>query len=103
MNDIVTLVSSYRELKRQRDEVDTKMSDIKDSLQSLVETTGNWKDDDGYVRLTQPSTSVSFDSHGVDTLVTAWLKSDDAIMNSCGQMLAGLRKESTRQPYLTIK
>lgn len=101
--EVATLVRSYRELKSQRDALDAAMSNLKDQLQPLVETAGNWKDDKGYVRLTQPSTSVSFDSRGVDTLVTAWLKSDDAIMNSCGQMLKGLRKESTRQPYLTIK
>lgn len=103
--DIATLVSSYRELKHQGDALGEKMNVIKSQLKPLVEADGNWKDNDGYVRLTVPSSSsVSFDKNGVDSLMKAWLQSDDPIMKSCGQMLQGHRTVSAPgQPYLTIK
>ena len=114
MDDIVSLVSQYRMLKsdrdeiyrifkNDRDEIDAQMSTIKASLEPLVKANGNWQDASGYARITVTQPSEFLDVKAALSLMHSWLWSDDAIMQSCGRMLAGFVGEKKGSTYLSVK
>jgi len=102
-NPVPLLVSRYRKLKAQRDAIDAQMSKVKAELEPIVEAEGKWQDKEGYARITERKPSVSYNGSAVDNLAEAWCKSENAVMQSCGEMLRQHRKESPGSTYLQIK
>lgn len=103
MDEVATLVSQYRMLKAQADELSAKMDNIKAQVKPLVEDGGNWQDDAGYAKLIRRSASTSFDAKAVSNLINAWAMSEDPIMRSCGDMLRVTEKHTPASEYLSIK
>ena len=101
---IPQLVAVHRKLKVQRDEVDAMLKEVKDDLRPAVEAIGGkWTDDAGYARMIVRKDSVGYGAAAVDHLATTWSESEDPIMQSCGVMLLGLRKEKAGFSYLQVK
>ncbi len=101
---IPQLVLRHRKLKVQRDAVDEKMKEVKADLRPEVEAIGGkWTDDAGYARMIVRKDSVGYGAAAVDHLATTWSESEDPIMQSCGRMLLGLRKEKAGFSYLQVK
>lgn len=104
MDPIPQLIAVHRKLKVQRDAVDAKLKDVKADLRPEVEAIGGkWIDDAGYARMIVRSDSVGYTAAAVDHLATTWSESEDPIMQSCGRMLLGLRKEKAGFSYLQVK
>ena len=103
MQSVAALVAQYRELKERESALKSEMDRLKADIQVQVERDGNWKDDEGYARMTHRSAYSSFDGKAVSNLMCAWLISEDAIMQSCGNMLKGAEKFVDAKSYLTIK
>jgi len=104
-NPIPALVARYRKLKRQVAAVDKELGKVKQELALAVEAEDGqkWMDDNGYAKLVSRKPSVSFNSNAIDRLAQTWADSDDAIMQSCGQMLLSVRKVSDGYTYLQVK
>ncbi len=100
---IVELVSQYRELKTRATVLESEMKRIKDEIEPMVKTNGNWQDKEGYARITTVQPSESLDTKAALNLMHSWLKSDDAIMQSCGQTLKGFVGEKKGSTYLSVK
>ena len=103
MDDIVSLVSQYRNLKTERDRLDASMTTLKLELEPLVREHGNWQDKEGYARLTTVQPSESLDTKAALGLMHSWLTSNDPIMQSCGRMLAEFVGEKKGSTYLSVK
>ena len=105
IDPIPQLVLRHRKLKVQRDAVDEKMKKVKADLRPEVEAIGDngWKDDAGYARMVVRKDSVGYTATAVNHLATTWSESEDPIMQSCGRMLLGLRKEKAGFSYLQVK
>ncbi len=103
MDKIELLVGRYRELKEQEIALKSTMDTLRATIQTLVEAEGDWQDDIGYARLTHRGISMSFDGKAVSNLMSAWLTSDDAIMQSCGKMLQANQKVTEASTYLSVK
>ena len=104
IDPIPRLVAVHRKLKVQRDAVDEMMKEVKADLRPAVEAIGGkWVDDAGYARMIVRSDSVGYGAGAVDHLATTWSESEDPIMQSCGVMLLGLRKEKAGFSYLQVK
>lgn len=104
MDDIQSLMNTYRKLKAQRNTLDLQMNEIKAELEPAVEAEGGkWTDGQGYARTVIRSASVSYNNANVDRLAVTWSESDDPIMQSCGAMLLDLRKEKAAFSYLQVK
>ena len=104
IDPIPQLVLRHRKLKVQRDAVDKEMKDVKDDLRPAVEAIGGkWTDDAGYARMIVRKDSVGYGAGAVDHLAMTWSESEDPIMQSCGRMLLGLRKEKAGFSYLQVK
>lgn len=98
------LVTEYRLLKSQSDRLKEQMDALRTEIQIVIEQSGqDWTDDKGYARVIEVSESVAFQAKAVNTLVEAWQRSEDAIMRSCGEMLAQLRKVKEGRKQLQIK
>jgi len=103
-NPIPALVARYRVMKAQSDAVKGDMNDLKAELEPLIEAVGGkWKDKDGYARFTEYQPSVSFETKAVNALAEAWQKSEDAVMQSCGEMLLAHRKQRDGYTSFQIK
>lgn len=104
-NPIPQVVARYRKLKVQKDAIDSAMNEVKAELRPLVEAADEqkWQDSDGYARIVVRSPSVSYSGGPVDALKTAWLKSKDAVMQSCGETLEQLRTVKAGSTYLQVK
>lgn len=101
---IPQLVAFHRKLKVQRDVIDKEMKDVKADLQPEVEAIGGkWTDDAGYAKMIVRKDSVGYAAAAVNHLATTWSESEDPIMQSCGRMLLGLRKEKAGFSYLQVK
>ena len=101
---IPQLVLRHRKLKARRDMLDDTLKGIKDDLRPEVEAIGGkWMDIDGYARMVVRKDSVGYGAAAVDNLATTWSESEDPIMQSCGRMLLGLRKEKAGFSYLQVK
>ena len=103
MSTVVELVSQYREIKTRAMVLESEMKRIKDEIEPLVKANGNWQDKEGYARLTTTQPSLSFDAKAVGNLMKAWQLSDDAVMHSCGDLLAQYRQEKHGSTYLSVK
>lgn len=102
-NPISQLVARYRKLKAQKDAIDAQMSKVKAELEPAVEAEGKWTDDEGYAQMVERKPSVSYDGKSVDKLMTAWCKSENPMMKSCGEMLKAHRQPKPGSRYLQIK
>lgn len=103
MDELAVLVSQYRSLKAQADETAAKMDNIKAQISPLVKENGNWQDEAGYAKLVRRSASTSFNAKAVNSLVSAWLVSEDPIMRSCGEMLRAIESQTPASEYLSVK
>ncbi len=104
IDPIPQLIAVHRKLKVQRDAVDEEMKKVKADLQPEVEAIGGkWTDDAGYARMIVRNDSVGYAAAAVNHLATTWSESEDPIMQSCGRMLLGLRKEKAGFSYLQVK
>jgi len=93
---LTELVALHRNIKAQIAPLEAALADVRDEIGLLVAAEGPYEDDDGYARLTRPSTpGVTYKSAAVHGLATAWQVSEDAIMQSCGMML---RQLATQKP-----
>jgi hypothetical protein len=99
------LVAEHRQLTRQIKALETQRNEVRERVLPLVMATdGNqWKDESGYAKMKKRSSSISYSGKEVDSLMLAWVESEDNIMNSCGQMLKNLRKVKPASTYLEIK
>jgi len=102
-NPIPALIARYRQLVAQKKSFEVKIKDLRDEIQPLVDTMGNWQDTDGHAKIKTRRASVSYDNRSVDSLVNAWTQSNDPIMQSCGAMLQELRKQKPGSKYLEVK
>ena len=103
LQQIAELMSPYRKLKAEIAVIQTKMDDLKQQIEPLVEAVGGkWKDDRGYARLNTRSDSISFKNAEVENLYKAWLVSKDPIMNSCANMLKAHRTTRPGVTYLQL-
>jgi len=87
----------------QKKSIESKIKDLRDEIQPLVESVGNWQDTDGHAKLKERRASISYDNKAVDNLVKAWTQSNDPIMQSCGTMLQELRKTKPGSKYLEVR
>jgi len=99
---IAELMFEYRQFKVTADMMAGDMKAVKRELQPLLEQHGKWEDDDGYAMIVHRNPSVSYKSSAVEKLVTAWLKSDNPVLNSAGEMLAAHRQEKDGYSYVRV-
>ena len=91
---LAEMMGLYRELKARMAPLESALADVRDEIRLAVTEDGPYLDDMGYARLTKPSApSVTYKSATVHKLASAWQVSGDAVMQSCGAMLAQLATE----------
>ena len=101
---IAKLMKSYRKLKAEITLIQKDMDEIKSNIEPLVKVIGGkWDDDLGYARQNTRSASVSYKSADVDKVVRTWLKSQESLIRTCGQMMEVHRTRREGTTYLQIK
>jgi len=99
------LVGQYRAMTVQIKKIEAERKGLKSSIEMTVRALEGlkWKDTDGHAVIKTRRASVSYPGKEVDNLVKVWAESNDAIMQSCGQMLQNLRRESQKSEYLEVR
>ncbi len=102
-NPIPQLIARHRVLTRQKKAVEAEIATVRAELKPLVEAHGEYTDASGYARITVRKPWVSYDGKAVDKLALAWVKSEDAVMRSCGDMILVNRKPHDGSQSLQVR
>lgn len=101
---LVAILEAYRKLSMQSAQLELQMKPLKEQMMAIVEARGsNWQDEHGYVRVVDKAPAPTYSSTDVEDLASSWLKSNDPIMQSCGQMLLTKRRMSAGSHYVQIR
>lgn len=97
------LVARYRSDKAKIADLQALLDGLRESIRSVVEADGNYKDALGYAEFRNIGESVSYPGKDVDDLAQVWAKSDDPVQATCGKLLLKKRSVTPSKKTLYIK
>jgi len=101
--EVAGAVFEIRLMQVKAKEIDGKIRSEKARLQKLLEIQGDYEDKAGYAKIIVREPGVTFPAKQVAELAGAWAASEDAIMQSCGQMLLMLKGTRKGSRYVRVK
>jgi len=97
------LIAQHRTLAERKREIEAEISPVKASISEIISVHGNYKDEDGYARISIRKAGVSYTSAEVEKLASVWSESEDHIMRMCGNLLKQHRKVTEERTITYIK